>query len=342
MLIAPSDPSRIQARFVPYQGDFAEVRLPALPPIHGSVDPADQRYCYWLASATYAGSGAVVQIGTMLGQSSACIAAGLRDGGRGGHLTAFDRFEWRWHRPKAVRKIIGGSSDFQAAFDAHLRAIDPATTSIKRELSELSWDGGPVELLFLSAPKERRDLANTLAVFAPHLDPERSLVVCEEFAAPFAYAQPLVFGALADELERIHVGTSAVGYRLKKPLPHRSSLMLRTDFATWRTDHVREAWDAALAGIERRDTLRRLMPGLPALLHERGETELACRLLRGMEFTDSMRREWRLRAARPAIYQRYAPLFRVIDVAPPIATRLKWRARRLSRLFRLNPLPASG
>jgi len=96
LILRLSDDQRnaLAIRSTPLVSDFPDLTLPDLPDIPGMITPAESRFYYWLTSRGYTGAGAVVEVGTWLGRSTAYIAAGLRDAGFPEHLHCFDRFTW--------------------------------------------------------------------------------------------------------------------------------------------------------------------------------------------------------------------------------------------------------
>src|SRR5262245_49516528 len=151
--------------------DPLSVDLPVLPQVPGMIREEEGRYLYWLTSRAYAGAGAVVEVGSWLGRSTIHLAAGLRDAGYHDALHCFDQFSWRRsHGLKAPLPLSKGE-DFQPYFERNVRPVCPSVRVTKTAIRDLSWDGGPVEILFLDAPKTLPDLSSILAVFGPHLMP---------------------------------------------------------------------------------------------------------------------------------------------------------------------------
>lgn len=305
---------RLALRASPHQDDFEFVSLPALPDIPGQIAPAEQRYLYWLARDTYTGAGSVVEVGSWLGNSSAHLAAGLRDGGIGGALFCLDRF--RWDAKQEVAQELQVGDDTTGLFQRNVLPVYPHVVALKTEIKKLRWDGGPVEILFLDAPKARGPFLHILRELGPSLIPGKSLVASQDFGLATAYAQALCFALLENELELVHVTGNTAGFLLRNELPGRKELKKRLDLEALGAERSIELWERMMARIERDDLKRNLQPGLCLHLYSIGERELACRRIRELEFTGWMLTKWRVWAARPEMYEKYSGLYDALGVSP--------------------------
>ena len=111
-------------------------------------------------------SGVAVEFGSWVGQSSSCIAAGLRTADLSKRLFCFDRFvytdgndligtKWEsWPEDKSIRPI----------FKAIVHRIDQTVVSIKGDMSNLnvskptSWGGGAVGLFAIDSAKSYKEI----------------------------------------------------------------------------------------------------------------------------------------------------------------------------------------
>src|SRR5262245_33658000 len=212
----PSNERKVEAvaRATPRFSNFGEVTLPALPTVPGLVSAAECRYLYWLTSRGYTGAGAVVEVGTWLGLSTLHLAAGLRDAGFSEALHCYDQFVWRGDHLRKAPLPLRRGDDFQPYFERNIRPIYPGLRVTRSELQHLDWTGGPIEILFLDAPKHLVDLSFALAALAPFLVPDLSLLVMQDFLHPPAYALPAVVSRLGQYLRPVHVvqDGSTVGF----------------------------------------------------------------------------------------------------------------------------------
>ena len=164
--------------------------FPELPTVDGLISAAEQRYLYWLTSSMYAEEGAVVELGSWFGRSAIALGAGLRDSGRSTPLHCFDRFRWNPAFASSIKIAdvrLPDGGDFIPYFLSNVLPVYPHVHATKTTIEELEWDGGPIEILFVDAPKTFADLTKTLLVFGPHLTVGRSLVVLQDFFFTPAY-----------------------------------------------------------------------------------------------------------------------------------------------------------
>jgi hypothetical protein len=300
------------------QGDFADVRLPELPQVPGMIKPSEAHYLYWLTSEAYLGHGAIVELGSFLGASAVHLAAGLRDGGLGGELHCFDRFLWdRDHAAKFDLGLAVGD-DYRARFEANVRAVHDGVRAHSVELRELSWNRGPVELLFLDAPKKFVELEATLTAFAQYLEPGEAILAFQDFAHAPSYAVPLVIAGLGDRLELAHVvaGGSTAGFILREPLPGDARAWRELDFTRWPPARIVAEFEKLAARIHVDDVRRKLAPGLSMALWDLDAKDEAVARMRALEFDDSLQRHWE-RLANGPLYARYEGLFLARGLARP-------------------------
>lgn len=191
--------------------DYRSINVPSITPVPTLTTEDDQHYLYWLASTQYQGIGVAVEIGTWFGSSAGYLAAGLAKSGTGGTLYCYDRFSFR---ESDTHKALEQGFDFSAFHvgddtrpfvQQHLVPLYDSTHLITSEIEHIQWNCGPIELLHLDAPKRWIDIIKVLEVFGPFLIEGKTIVVLQDFCMPRAYALPLIFGALADSFELVHV-----------------------------------------------------------------------------------------------------------------------------------------
>jgi hypothetical protein len=287
--MSPAEQDRIvAARSEARHGDFGFVTLPELPTVDGLISPAEERYLYWLTSSMYAEEGAIVELGSWFGRSAIALGAGLRDSGRSTPLHCFDRFRWNPAFSSSitiadVRLPDGG--DFMPYFLANVEPVYPHVVVTKTTIDELQWDGGPIEILFIDAPKSFADLTRTLFVFAPHLAVGRSLVIMQDFFFTPAYPISLCVAMMGDSIRLVHTvaGASTAAFVLERPLPDR---VVPDAWKYWAMsdEHVVERWHALIAKLPQ-DEKSLLDPALAFYYLDRGKLDKARAHLRQIEFS---------------------------------------------------------
>ncbi|MGF1455186.1 MAG: class I SAM-dependent methyltransferase [Alphaproteobacteria bacterium] len=134
------------------------------------------------ARAVHARFGRVtaVEIGCWLGGSTAALARGLSAVPAGDWgLHVFDAFRWR---KIDVDKVpfetvpLRQGNDFFPLWSANTAPWRGKTRVHRGELLHAAWDGAPIHLLFLDAPKEDPLVAHVFATFASALCPDGILI----------------------------------------------------------------------------------------------------------------------------------------------------------------------
>lgn len=219
---------------------YDDVVLPTLPAVPGMVTDSECRYLYWLTATQYTGRGAVVEVGTWLGRSTMHLAAGLRDAGHPGALHCYDQYVWRGNHARAGSLPLKRGDDFMPHFERNVRPVYPGLRATKAAIDAIRWTGGPIEILFLDAPKRLDTMSGALAAFAPALVPGTSRIVFQDFLHPPAFAIPAVVACVGGALEAEHVVASGttVDFRVVEPLPYGAAQPIDWNFWTWDADEV--------------------------------------------------------------------------------------------------------
>ena len=303
---------RLNERLTSRQDDFGEVRLPELPKVPGMISPNECRYLYWLTSKGYTGSGAVVELGTFLGRSTIHLASGIRDSGYTTKLHCADLFKWN----KAFNNLsidyglnIEHGDDFQPYFEANVRPVYDNIKVIKSALRDYQWEGGPIEILFLDAPKSMQDISVTLPKFARHLVPGLSIVVMQDYLHSPSFPLAMVLSTLRGELELIHTVSlsSTASFAVTKHMDFYKPLP-EWNFFKWNRKQMLDAWDHILKPLDPQPR-NYLEPGLSMMLMDVGDEEEALRRIRHIEFTAEGLERWKFLGNLPQYYEKYKPLF---------------------------------
>jgi hypothetical protein len=329
--LTPAQQARIAARCIPRLSDWSEVSLPALPDVPGMISHTERRFLYWLTSQGYAGVGAVVEVGTWLGRSSIHLAAGLRDAGFHEALWCYDRFIWDApHRRKAPLQLEQGES-FQPQFEANVRPVYPLVRVAAGDLKDITWTGGPIELLVLDAPKRLPEISAALSIFGPHLIPGVSLLVLQDFLHAPSYDLPTVIGSLTGVLAPVHAlqRSGTVTFGLKDAMNVSGAQPIAWNGRRWSEAQARAAWQNLVRWLPG-EAGARLAPGLAFLLHDLGATEAAQAELSRLPMDDRAEARWR-HYAESSLYERYRPLFQCIGIRPSIGKRLQLATQGLRR-----------
>lgn len=171
------------------------------------LDYEDRQYFTWLTGTRYTGVGAVIDLGTWLGSSAACLAEGLRRSGREGRVISFDRFVWETINDSQLGGYSLGLSEGDDFMPAARRFLEPFCSRVELRRADLSfyhWDEGPIEILVIDAAKSWKLSHRLLRAFGRALIPGVSRIVFQNFSYPFCHWLPLIIGARPDLGKRLN------------------------------------------------------------------------------------------------------------------------------------------
>jgi hypothetical protein len=265
--------------------DFQDVALPALPDLPGMISDPECRYLYWLSSRLE-GLGCAVEVGSWLGRSSLHIAAGLAARGGDTALHCFDGFAWA---PNDVGKSslpLRPGDDFQSYFLENVAPYRDRITAHKTKIARIAWQGSPIELLFLDAPKKLPDILHCLKVFGPALLPGTSHVAIQDYLYFPAYPLAVCMDGLRESLELVHVvlDGSTVAFRLTRPLDPARIDALGAGFYRLTPADVHAVWDRILAPLPPK-ARERLEPGRALHLYDCGAKQAAAEVMKELPMT---------------------------------------------------------
>lgn len=285
--------------------DFSEVVVPETPEIPGMVTDAECRYLYWLTSTQYTGKGAVVELGSWLGRSTVHLAAGLKSA----PLHCFDRFQWRASHTRKSNLELEPEQDCQPIFAENLKGHNVIAT--KTEVADITWDGSPVEILFLDAPKETDNLIKTFEQFGGCLQPG-SIIAFQDYLNLVAYPVALAAHQLRHKLEMIHIVQpgSTVTFRVKATIEPEEIADLGARTLT--AEGARSAWREILDQLPP-EPGEELRASLPLFLYDLGMRREAIEEVRHMTLGPISTSRWQEASQRKGLKRRYFPLFEVRD-----------------------------
>ena len=195
----------------------------------GMVGPEERRSYYWFAKHALTDNGCIVDAGAFLGASGYCLAAGAAASGRrrfkGGPVVhSYDYFSVvdeyvRQSISEQVRPIGMGES----YLDIFKKQTEPFTDMIEShggDFLEHSWNGNPIDLLFIDISKTAALNAHVCNEFIPSMVPGRSVMIHQDY---FHCWHPYIHISaefLSDELELLddHIPHQSAAWMLKKPI----------------------------------------------------------------------------------------------------------------------------
>ncbi len=194
----------------------------------GLLGLEERKLLYQLARYVYTGEGAVVELGAFCGASTCCLAAGLRDNPRaaGNRLHSYDRFIANEpYLVDFIRTQFDEAVEMGQSFAAIFRHVTAEFADLIEvhtgDLLEESWPSEtPIEILFVDVAKTLALSGKVLTEFFPHLIPEKSIVIHQDFYHPTAFYLPVVMDFLMDHFTIIEAGRDwSVAFRLETAIP---------------------------------------------------------------------------------------------------------------------------
>lgn len=218
------------------------------PEIPTMLTGEELRYLFWLTSSVWRGRGHLLEVGTWLGGSTYCLAAGMRVNERRdpmSRLHSIDNFRWRAFMSERATLELAPGMSFRAQFEANVREyLDLVTVHEARLPDDETGDiqfpqptrggdealpvfrgesiGGSVALLFEDGAKSWRGLVHLLSQVGPLCEPG-ALIVLQDFKDWGSYWVPMAVARLREiaprSLEVRHVlADNTVTFKLTRPL----------------------------------------------------------------------------------------------------------------------------
>jgi len=142
------------------------------------------RLLHHLAENVYRGEGAIIDAGSFLGGSTVALADGLRRNRTTARkvIHSYDRFEVEeWTRGVYFPESTPAGTSFREQFDRNIAPYADLVEVHAGDIQQQSWNGGPIELLFIDVAKHWSVCDWVTWQFFPHLIPGRSLVVQQDY-----------------------------------------------------------------------------------------------------------------------------------------------------------------
>jgi hypothetical protein len=190
--------------------------------IPGMLSDEEKRYLIWLTSCAYQGWGAIVDLGCWLGCSSAALAEGLKRSKRLNCVESRDLFAWEpSYMEQCYPANLAQDADFQPLFESFTAPFRNWISVERADLMTHRWLRGPIEILFIDAAKSW-DLTNKIfETFGPHIIPNKTRVILQDFRHYSTTWLPLIMDSRGDlwrEVEAVEEGWTVTFIALKEVL----------------------------------------------------------------------------------------------------------------------------
>jgi predicted O-methyltransferase YrrM len=189
--------------------------------VTGMLNDFEKRMLYWVTLNRYAGWGAILDMGSYLGGSTICFAAGLRERGLPGPIHAYDFFRLG---PFELERDFADNPPPELKtrhiFDENLRDYRDLLVVHEGNLLETTWTEGPIEILFVDIAKTPESWDHVTQHYFSALAPG-SLVILQDYLYPESGAwHHVVMEKLAPYFDyAFDTGVNSAGFVLRRELP---------------------------------------------------------------------------------------------------------------------------
>lgn len=214
------------------------------PDVPTMITAEERKYLYWLGSDYWKDGGHVVEIGPWLGGSTICLASGMRVNPQRSNfrLHVIDNFLWRAFMGHRKALPLNEGDSFQSYFERNVedyldlitvhRQTLPSESTPRDQLDAnislkegekvpiLDWKiNEPVEILFVDGAKSWSGFQFLLAQFCKHMEPGKSLIVCQDYKYWGTYWIALIIEYFIGHFKLEHnLGNNTVSFRLTSEL----------------------------------------------------------------------------------------------------------------------------
>jgi len=216
---------------------------------------------YYLTKDAFQGLGAIVDAGSFLGMSASFLAHGLTENSKyepsRDKIHCFDNFLVNesatvdFIRNKFARTMCIGDST-RELFDAQVAPIADILTIHAGDFLHASWPAARIEILLVDIAKTRELCGRVVEILFPHLLPEQSLVVHQDYHHPWLPHIHIVMEYLAEYFELVipRIDDSAV-FRYSKAIPQ--NILRRASEFDFSYEEQLELMDRAISRLSEED-----------------------------------------------------------------------------------------
>lgn len=199
--------------------DWDTIDFRDLPNLPGMLALEERQFLYWLG--VHNQGGPIVDLGTFLGLSAACMAQGMNVGGARGHITSYDLFVYGpWCASYDLGDGWKDGDDLVPHVRESLAALADRITLVKGDIAGKTWDGGPIETLFVDFTQNWKHHNHVCREFLPHLQ-IGGILAHQDYVGVVAYWLHIFMERYADHFELIspHIKNSTAAWRYVNALP---------------------------------------------------------------------------------------------------------------------------
>jgi hypothetical protein len=220
--------------------------------IPGMTSMTERAYFKWHAQEEVTGSGAIVDLGTWLGSTTAAMAMGLsanpRPAAKKTVIHAYDQFLWDprfdYHSPPTRFGPYAEGDSFRPEFEHVVARWRDRIAVHEGDLLKETWTDGSIELLLVDAMKSWDLATHITRHFYPPLLAGDGCLIHQDFSHCFTPWVPLTCYRLRSYLEpMIDVPRSeSLVFRVTRELPPSELDLSRSSFEEEEIDQAFDHW----------------------------------------------------------------------------------------------------
>lgn len=219
------------------------------------ISTNEQEYLYKLAQSEYSGQGHIIDLGCWLCASTVEMVRGLVENphihAQTYKIHAYDLFIWEsWMDRWAVDTSFEGRFKPGDSFlEACQERVSPWKDKVEfhpGDLTQVGWQGEPIELLFIDAMKNWETANSIIHDFFPYLIPGKSIIVHQDYSHPYVYWIHLTMYRLREYFEPICdiPSSTSLVFKYKAAIPP-ELLSASYSLAAFSIDELNAAFDYA-------------------------------------------------------------------------------------------------
>ncbi len=195
------------------------IKRNVLPKLPAMLRLEERQFLYWLGQQNT--GGAMVDLGTFLGASAGCMAAGAKDAGAKGIVHTYDHFVYGpWCAPYDMGPDWKSGDDTLPFVEKVLAPWKEHLQLHKGDISLKRWSGEPIDALFVDFTQSWIHHIYVTHLFLPYLR-IGGVLAHQDYVYVLCYWLHIYMEYYADHFEPIsrHIRNSTAAWRYVKPLP---------------------------------------------------------------------------------------------------------------------------
>lgn len=188
----------------------------------GQISPMECKMLYGLAMECWSGQGDIVEIGSLYGKSTSCLARGMRDNSapeKPGRLHAFDR----WMADDENAYMLGQLPDgfrgsFREFFDANTKDMEDWIIPHEGDAASGEWGRRTIEILFIDCSVSKEFHEALFRKFYPYLV-DGAILIHQDFFLYRSYYLPLMMAKLSPYFDELGNMDTSMMYQKRREIP---------------------------------------------------------------------------------------------------------------------------